>query len=68
MALNFHKSGIVPTDWKVAKVIPLHKSGFQSIIDDFSQLFYHFQYAHLVNYRTLMIDNSMFIIMIDYSC
>ena len=29
------KSGIVPTDWKIAKVIPLHKSGSQSTIDNY---------------------------------
>eukprot|EP00794_Sanderia_malayensis_P015479 gene15479-17059_t len=29
------KTGIVPTDWKVAKVIPLHKSGFHSTIDNY---------------------------------
>ena len=29
------KSGIVPTDWKVAKLIPLHKSGSHSTIDNY---------------------------------
>ena len=29
------KSGIVPTDWKMAKVIPLYKSGSQSTIDNY---------------------------------
>ena len=29
------KSGIVPTDWTIAKVIPLHKSGSQSTIDNY---------------------------------
>ena len=29
------KSGTVPTDWKIAKVIPLHKSGSHSTIDNY---------------------------------
>ena len=29
------KSGIVPTDWKIAKVIPLNKSGSHSTIDNY---------------------------------
>ena len=28
------KSGIVPTDWKIAKVIPLYRSGSNSTIDN----------------------------------
>ena len=34
--INFSlKSGVVPSEWKVAKVIPLYKSGSLAEIDDY---------------------------------
>ena len=37
--INFSlKSGVVPSEWKVAKVIPLYKSGSLAEIDDYTPI------------------------------
>ena len=61
------KSGIVPTDWKVAKVIPLNESGSHSTIDNYrpisflptlskilERMFYKQLMAHLYYFLSIL--------------
>jgi hypothetical protein len=43
-------TGVFPTDWKTAKVIPIHKSGTRSNFDNFRPSYINFT-GNIENYR-----------------